>query len=142
MHPTSPSAPELAPIDVTAMHGLEIGPLANPRVRKAERPVFSLDHATTEELRTEYAQNETLRPQIDALVEVDFVQHEGDPLVDIVGAQAPFDYLIASHVIEHIPDLIGWLEEIVAVLWSGGIFSLVVQPTFFEGEKNSVSVWV
>ena len=131
-----PRPPELALIDPSAMRGLEIGPLANPRVRKAEGPVFYLDHATTAELRAKYEQNETLRPQIDALVEVDFVQHEGDRLVDVVGSQAPFDYLIASHVIEHIPDLVGWLEEIAAVLRPGGIFSLVVPDKRFCFDIN------
>ncbi len=131
-----PRGPELALIDVSAMRGLEIGPLANPRVRKAEGPVSYLDHATTDQLRAKYEQNETLRPQIDDLVDVDFVQHAGQALADVVGSRAPFDYVIASHVIEHIPDLIGWLEEVAAVLRPGGIFSLVVPDKRFCFDVN------
>ena len=106
----SPDAPpERDGIDVATMRGLEFGPLANPRVRKHEGPIFYLDHMSTEQLRHKYAENETLRPNIGSLVEVDFVQHSGIRLADAVGDSAPFDYMIASHVAEHIPNLIGWL---------------------------------
>ena len=86
LRPAAPR-PQLALIDVTARRGLEIGPLANPRVGKAEGAVFYLDHATTDELRAKYEQNATLRPQIDDLVDVDFVQHAGRTLADVVGSQ-------------------------------------------------------
>jgi SAM-dependent methyltransferase len=121
-----PAPPERAEIDVATMRGLEIGPLANPRVRKSEGAIFYLDHMSTDDLRDKYAKNETLRPNIDALVEVDFVQHTGDRLADAVGESAPFDYVIASHVAEHIPNLIGWLHELGGVLREGGILSLIL----------------
>jgi hypothetical protein len=47
--------PELAAIDVESIHGLEIGPLASPRVRKDEGPVRYVDHATAAELKEKYA---------------------------------------------------------------------------------------
>ena len=118
--------PELEMLDVATMRGLEIGPLAKPRVRKSEGPVFYLDHMSTKELRVKYENNETLRPQINSLVDVDFVQREGETLSEVLGPHAPFDYVIASHVIEHIPNLIGWLNEIAGVLRPGGILSLIV----------------
>lgn len=39
---------------------------------------------------------------------------------------APFDYVIASHVIEHIPDPIDWMEDIGRILRPGGILSLII----------------
>jgi SAM-dependent methyltransferase len=37
-----------------------------------------------------------------------------------------FDYAIASHVIEHVPDVIGWLAEIAAVLRPDGRLILAI----------------
>ena len=39
--------------------------------------------------------------------------------------------MIASHVLEHVPDLLGWLDEIAAVLVDGGIASFVVPDKRF-----------
>ena len=46
-------------------------------------------------------------------------------LVEAVGQGVYFDYLVASHVVEHVPDMIGWFGEIPAVLKAGGVLSLV-----------------
>ena len=37
-----------------------------------------------------------------------------------------FDYVIASHVIEHVPDMIGWMKEVSEVLKDDGILSLAI----------------
>src|ERR1022692_3161571 len=57
LHEATPSRvrPERAAIDVAHMRGLEIGPLASPRVRKDEGPVRYVDHASAEELKQKYA---------------------------------------------------------------------------------------
>lgn len=107
-------------IDVTNWTGVEIGPLTRPMIRRDEGRVFYIDHASTEELRGKYSG----QPHIDtsAIVDVDFVWGERT-LSQCVGGQR-FDYCIASHVIEHVPDLIGWLNEIDEILKPGGILSL------------------
>jgi hypothetical protein len=65
--------PELAMIDVASMRGLELGPLASPKVHKDQGDITYLDHASTEELKRKYATNSLLADQIDALVDVDVV---------------------------------------------------------------------
>ena len=62
---------------------------------------------------------------IDAIVPIDYVSPTGS-IRDIVPAIGPFDYAIASHVIEHVPDLIEWLGDIRAILRDRGVLSLAI----------------
>ena len=113
-------------IDVASMSGLEIGPLHNPVVSKDNgHSVFYVDHADTETLRQKYADHTNVHIAID----VDYVW--SGPLREVVGAAAPFDYVIASHVIEHVPDLVTWLDELADVLRPGGVISLVIPDKRF-----------
>lgn len=57
---------------------------------------------------------------------VDYVIGEKTTISEAVAKDAPFDYVIASHVIEHIPDPIGWMDDLTHTLGSGGILSLVI----------------
>jgi ubiquinone/menaquinone biosynthesis C-methylase UbiE len=118
--------PELAAIDVARMHGLEIGPLASPRVRKNEGPVRYVDHASAAELKEKYATDQGMRDRLDEIVDVDYVLGQTTTISEAVAKDAPFDYVIASHVIEHIPDPIGWMDDLTRVLRPGGILSLVI----------------
>lgn len=116
----------LALIDVGSMRGLEIGALHRPRVRKSDGPVFYVDHYSTEELRARYEANTATRPHLAEIVDVDFVIKGDRSLADVTAGHGPFDYVIASHLIEHVPNPIGWLGEVAQVLRPGGILSLVV----------------
>ena len=78
---------------------------------------------STEDLRHQYAGN-GFHP-LDALVEITYVW-DGTGLRSVVGPDIEFDYAIASHVIEHVPDVIGWLNDILSVLKPGGIVALAV----------------
>lgn len=118
--------PELAAIDVASMRGLEIGPLASPRVRKDEGPVRYVDHASAAELKEKYATDEGMQDRLDKIVDVDYVLGVDTTISEAVAKDAPFDYVIASHVIEHIPDPIGWMDDLTRVLRPGGVLSLVI----------------
>jgi predicted SAM-dependent methyltransferase len=113
----------LACIEVSTEVGLEVGALVSPIVTPDMGNIRYIDHATTAELQAKYAHD----PNVDArkIVNVDYVWGK-DGLPELVGQDAPFDYLIASHVVEHVPDFIGWLKEIHAVLKVGGILSLAI----------------
>jgi SAM-dependent methyltransferase len=128
--------PELIDIDVTTMRGLEIGPLASPMVRKLDGNVFYLDHADTAQLRAKYARDVAMRSTLDDIVEVDYVLQDGQAISDLVGSDSPFDYVIASHVIEHIPDPIGWIADVATVLAPGGILSLVIPDKRYSFDIN------
>jgi hypothetical protein len=109
-------------IDIHLARGLEIGPLVWPIVRKSEGNITYVDHADTETLRRKYANDPGVPGE--QIVEVDAVWG-AQTLVEAVGGRK-FEYIVASHVVEHIPDLIGWICELVAVLAPGGEIRPVV----------------
>lgn len=103
--------------------GLEIGPSHNPLTPKKEGfNVHILDHASAEELREKYKGHGVNLGNIE---EVDFVWH-GEPLHELVGREQCYDWIIASHVIEHTPDLITFLVECERLLKSDGVLSLII----------------
>jgi SAM-dependent methyltransferase len=118
----------LAGINVQTSFGLEIGPLASPIVTRTEGPIVYVDHADSASLRAKYAHD----PNVDVtkIVDVDAVWGEKD-LGEAVGEDRKFDYILASHVIEHVPDLITWLEELRSVLNPCGSVRLVVPDRRF-----------
>jgi hypothetical protein len=109
-------------LDVANTRGLEIGPLQNPILRKPQADVLYVDHVDTSALRAKYAAD----PQVDPerIVDVDIVWN-GGPLSAVCDGRR-FDYVVASHVIEHVPDLIGWLAQLKSVLHPGGTVRLIV----------------
>jgi len=113
----------LAKLAPAGQVGLEIGPLFSPIVTRELGQVFYVDHDSTEGLRAKYEQI----PEVDVskIVEVDYVWGE-KRLSELTGDRAPFDYVIASHVVEHVPDLVGWLAEVHQILKPGGILSLAI----------------
>ena len=133
MAPTSGRVARLLQqVDVASGRGLELGPLTNPVVRRAAGAandvtgtvdVRYLDHVDTEALRDRYRPHAGF--DIDAIVPIDYASG-GRSIKDTVGDDAPFDYVIASHVIEHVPDLIGWLADVGSVLTAEGVLSLAI----------------
>lgn len=118
-------------LDIARLDGLEIGGLDRPLVPPASidppgRIRFA-DHLDTDGLKEKYAAD----PAVDtrAIVPVSFVVQD-QTLADAV-ADARFDYVVASHVIEHVPDLIGWLGDIFGLLKPGGHLYLVVPDKRF-----------
>lgn len=45
---------------------------------------------------------------------------------EAAAAGAPFDWILASHVIEHIPDLISWFRDLGSIMSPGARLSLVI----------------
>jgi SAM-dependent methyltransferase len=107
--------------------GLEIGPLFDPVVRKSDGDVQYVDVHEVEKLREYYADHDGV--PVEAIVEPDFVIIGPDgarSLPEAVSETAAFSWVVASHVIEHVPDVIGWLGEVATVLVDGGRLVLVV----------------
>lgn len=106
---------------------LELGPSISPIApRSAGWDVTVVDHATQEELIEKYRAD----PNVDiAKIEpVDFVWRNG-LLHDAIPVElhGTFDVLVASHVIEHLPDPIGFLASAARLLHpETGVVALAV----------------
>jgi SAM-dependent methyltransferase len=111
-------------IDAANQVGVEIGALDKPIVTREMGQVYYVDHDTTETLRNRFA-DPSHNIDLQKIVEVDYIWGEKG-LSELFQDQAAFDYVIASHVVEHVPDLVGWLSEIRSILKPGGILSLAV----------------
>ena len=112
-------------LDVRTLKGLEIGPLHNPLVRKSDGEVLYVDHADTDFLKQA---NHNPLINNDDIVDVDIIW--GDrPLRQLV--PQPMDYVVASHVIEHVPDMIGWLMDLHGALKEDGLICLAIPDRRF-----------
>ncbi len=104
-------------------YGLEIGPSHRPIAPKKEGyKVHIIDHASQKDLVEKYTPHKV---NIDNIEEVDFVW-SGQPYDVLTGKRKFYDWIIAAHVIEHTPDLIGFLKECDSVLKDDGVLSLAV----------------
>jgi SAM-dependent methyltransferase len=109
---------------------LEIGPGYNPVAPKSGGwNTHVVDHATRDELRRKYS---SAAVNLDAFEEVDTVWngcalHEAIP-AELLGS---FDIIIASHVLEHVPDLVGFLQSATRLLQPAGVVSLAIPDRRF-----------
>lgn len=117
----------LSGLNLSSAIGAEIGALCRPVVTRAEGTVYYIDHASTEVLREKYKDDSNV--DIDTLVDVDAVWGKQSLSEALSGKTV--DYVIASHVVEHVPDLVGWLAEIDAILKPGGQLRLAVPDKRF-----------
>lgn len=133
--PPAPAVPDqaerrrrvLAHVDVSRGRGLEIGPLYAPVVTRDMADVVYVDVHLTPGLRAFYAAHPGT--PLDEIVDVDVALLDGDrlrPLAEATAGLGPFDWVVASHVIEHVPDLIAWLRDVADVLVDGGRLALAV----------------
>ncbi|TZF91183.1 class I SAM-dependent methyltransferase [Cognatilysobacter lacus] len=107
-----------------AGRGLEIGPSHNPAAPKsAGYNVETVDHTDRAGLLEKYRSDVGIN--LDNIEDVDHVW-TGGSLCELVGASASYDWIIASHVIEHMPDLVYFVTECQALLKPDGVLSLVV----------------
>lgn len=116
----------LRTIDVRAKTGLEIGPLTSPVVSRQEGEIFYVDHLSTADLQKKYSNDPKV--DLDAICSVDFVWGS-QTLRECLGREV--DYIVASHVAEHVPDLAGWLAECQDALTEDGILSLALPDKRF-----------
>lgn len=101
---------------------LEIGPLLIPLFTKDEANVYYADIRSTEEIAKLYENDPNIDPA--ALVPVDFVIKESyaQSLKDV----EKFDYIMTSHVLEHIPRLIEFFLDIAKVMQEDGRFYALI----------------
>ncbi|MES2951520.1 MAG: methyltransferase domain-containing protein [Pseudomonadota bacterium] len=122
-------------LDLARAVGAEIGPLHNPLVSKLSGHVIYIDRADTESLRQHYANDPAVNTK-DICVDAVWGVHTLAESIEIYfsksgGAPQALDYVVASHVIEHVPDLVSWLQEIRSILKSDGEVRLAVPDRRF-----------
>lgn len=110
-------------LDLANLTGIEIGPLVNPIVTRDKSDVRYVDRASTEELCKWYSRDPKIK--VDDIMQIDYIWGE-QSLTEATEGSEQFDYCVASHVIEHIPDLITWLGEISSILKVGGVACFAV----------------
>jgi SAM-dependent methyltransferase len=103
--------------------GLEVGPSHDPVAAKAAGyDVRVIDHLSQDELKAKYAGHGV---NTDRIEPVDFIWR-GEALEDVAGIGRGYDWIIASHVIEHLPDPIGFMKSCQKILKPGGVLSLAI----------------
>jgi len=108
--------------------GLEIGPSFDPIApKKAGYRVHTIDHMNQAQLIEKYTGHNV---NLENIEEVDFVW-KGESYTELTGKHKYYDWVIASHLIEHTPDLIGFLKECDSVMKDNGMISLVVPDKRF-----------
>jgi hypothetical protein len=113
----------LANIELSAVEGIEIGALASPLVSRDEGAPIYVDFTDTESLREKYKEDKNV--PLENLVVVDAIWGE-NTLAEAIGIGKVVQYVVASHVVEHTPDLVTWLSEIREVIQPGGTLRLIV----------------
>lgn len=110
-------------VDLSQVSAIEIGALDKPVVPRDSPRIFYVDYTDTETLRRNYRAD----PMVDTekIVDVSGIWGE-QTLAQAASSVAPVDLIIASHVIEHVPDLVTWLKELESVLKPHGEVRLVV----------------
>lgn len=102
--------------------GLEIGPSHNPVAPKsAGYNVEVVDHLDQEALKLKYAAT----GNADKIEHVNYVWNGGS-YSELINKKSYYDYIIASHVIEHTLDFIGFLKDCSDLLKPQGRLVLAV----------------
>lgn len=108
--------------------GLEIGPSFNPLTPKADGyNVEILDHLSAADLRKKYA---NAGVDLSRIEEVDYVS-DGGSILQLIRKPKHYDYIIASHVIEHSTDFLGLVLDCEQLLHDRGVLVLAVPDKRF-----------
>jgi SAM-dependent methyltransferase len=119
--------------------GLEISPSINPMCTPADGfSIEYLDALSTQELQ-ERALSKGRDPG-DAPV-IDHLLDFQRPISDCVGGKH-YDFVLSSHVVEHIPNLIDHFQQVERLLRPGGSYSFLVpdKDLCFDANKPDTSL--
>ena len=111
--------------------GLEIGPSFNPIAPKREGyNIRIMDHLDKRGLVEKYRNHPNVPKGYENIIEdVDYVW-DGRPYPELV--DGTFDYIVSAHLIEHVPDLIGHINDCCEILNPDGVYSLAVPDKRFS----------
>ncbi len=118
--------------------GLEIAPYFDPFLFKKDfENLFYTDYCSNSELLEKAKKNPGFVGG-GSLPEIDFVWIPGAALSDCAPDGIRFDYAVASHVMEHVPNPIGWMNEVLATMVDGGRLALFLphRRTNMDRDRN------
>lgn len=109
-------------------HGIEIGPSYNPIAPKKDGyKVSIIDHLSKQKLIDKYKDYPV---PLENIEDVDFIW-KGESYQELTGNKNFYDWIIASHLLEHTPDLISFLQSCSEVIKDNGVVSLVIPDKRF-----------
>ncbi|AMB45165.1 methyltransferase domain-containing protein [Methylobacterium sp. AMS5] len=120
-------------IDETRHKGIEIGALNNPIIPPSAGLSRFIDYTDTDGLKKQHQSNQE---RVNGIVNVDYIWSGSGSLASVVGQENVFDFAIASHVIEHVPNTLGWFRGIFEVLRPEGIFNLAIPDKRYTFDTN------
>lgn len=124
---------------------LEFGPLIRPAVTRKTHPhVYYADIRSTEDIKKLYTSNDYLEStgltvDTNQVVNIDYVVN--DSYKNTFKNVEKFDVVVLSHVIEHMPDIIGFFQDIKHVLKRSGQL-IIIYPDArycFDHFRNGTS---
>ena len=104
--------------------GLEIAPYFYPLLDKARHDVRYVDCIDNDTIAKKAADNPGAIGR--EIPRIDWVWTPGKPLRSCIPADIAFDYCVATHVMEHVPDTIGWLNQILEVMRDHAVLALAL----------------
>ncbi|MBD9449814.1 methyltransferase domain-containing protein [Rhizobium sp. RHZ01] len=109
--------------------GLEVGPSYSPLLPKSQGyNVETLDYTSAEALRIKYSGYANV--DVSKIEDVDYIS-DGRGLLDIIGKPENYDYIVASHVIEHVTDIVRFIQDCESLLKPNGTLLLAVPDKRF-----------
>ena len=123
-------------VNIESGSGLEIGALNNPTPLPSSLRVKYVDYAPTEILQQYPHLSEAERRNV---VPVSYVWSGSGSLAEIC-RRDDYDFIIACQVIEHVPNILGWIRGLFDVLKPGGVLNLAIPDrrfTFDVARKES-----
>ncbi|HPF31072.1 MAG TPA: methyltransferase domain-containing protein [Candidatus Saccharibacteria bacterium] len=124
---------------------LEFGPLERPIVDKIEYPnAYYADIKSTEEIKKLYTSNEYLNStgisvNLDSIVDIDYVINKS--YKETFKKEKKFDVVYLSHVIEHMPDILDFFDDIASIIDKDGKL-IIIYPDArycFDHFRNGTS---
>ena len=104
--------------------GLEIAPYFYPLLDRAKHDVRYVDCIDNDTIAKKAAENPGSIGR--EIPRIDWVWTPGKPLRSCVPADFVFDYCVATHVMEHVADTVGWLNQILDVMRDGAVLALAL----------------
>jgi 2-polyprenyl-3-methyl-5-hydroxy-6-metoxy-1,4-benzoquinol methylase len=117
-------------IDSSGIKILEIGAFDYPTFSRDEANISYCDYFTKEELFANY--NSAKPERVKNAVDIDYVIKDNNFSKYI---NQKFDLVIANHVIEHVPNIISWMQNISLILNKGGLLFLSVPDKEYTFDK-------